>query len=73
MINLSLRKFSMLFFPIKITHLLYRIFKDMKLSWLILFSIDEFFRLESVICKKYTNTCDGMDSNYTNAINISII
>ena len=37
------------------------------------FFIDEsfIFRLESVICKKYTNT-NGKDSNYTNAINISI-
>ena len=44
------------------------------LLWWILFFIDEFFifRLESVICKKYTNT-DGKDCKYTNAIDISII
>ena len=39
---------------------------------LVLFFIDEFFRLESVICKKYTRT-NGKDSKYTNAIDISII
>ena len=33
--------------------------------WLILFFTDEFFRLESIICKKYTNT-NGNDSKYTN-------
>ena len=44
------------------------------LLWWILFFIDEFFifRLESVVCKKYTNT-DGKDRKYTNAIDISII
>ena len=44
-------------FPIKTRHLLYRFFKDMNsFWWLILFFIDEvfIFRLESVICKKYT-------------------
>ena len=40
--------------------------------WLILFFIDRVFRLKSVICKKYTNF-NGKYSNYTNAINISII
>ena len=39
--------------------------------WLILFFIDDFFRLESAISKKYTNT-NGKDSKDTNAINISI-
>ena len=42
------------------------------LWWLIFFFIDEFFRLESVISKKYTNN-NGKDSKYTNAIDISII
>ena len=37
-----------------------------------MFFIDDFFRLESVICKKYANA-NGNDSNYTNAIDISII
>ena len=42
--------------------------------WLIVFLIDKFFifRLNSIICKKYTNT-DGKDSRYTNAIDISSI
>ena len=41
---------------------------------LILFFIDEFFifSLRRVICKKYRNA-NGKDSNYTNAIDISII
>ena len=34
--------------------------------------IDEFFRLKSVICKKFTNTKDK-DCKHTNAIDISII
>ena len=38
--------------------------------WLIFFFTDEFFRLESVLW--YTNT-NGEDSQYTNAIDISII
>ena len=37
-----------------------------------MFSIDGVFRLKSVTCKKYTNF-NGKYSNYTNAINISII
>ena len=42
--------------------------------WLILFSVNEFFvfRLESVKCKKYTNT-NGKDSKYTHAINITMV
>ena len=43
--------------------------------WLfVLFFNDEFFifRLESVICKKYTST-NNKDSKYTNTIDISII
>ena len=40
--------------------------------WLILFFIDKFFRLKSVICKKYANT-NGKDTKYTNTIDISII
>ena len=44
------------------------------LGLLILFFIDEFFifRLEIVVCKKYTNASDK-DSKYTNDIDISII
>ena len=34
--------------------------------------VEGFFRLVSVICKKYTNT-NGKGSKYTNTINISII
>ena len=34
--------------------------------------IDEFFRLKSVLCKKYTST-DGKDRKHTNVIDISII
>ena len=45
----------------------------MKSFWcLILFFIDDFFRLESVLSKKYTNA-NGKDSKDTNAINVSII
>ena len=39
------------------------------LWWLILFFIEEFFRLERVICRKYTNT-NGKDSKHTNIIDI---
>ena len=45
----------------------------MSFWWLILFFIDLFFicSLRSFICKKYANA-NGKDSNYTNAIDISI-
>ena len=61
---------------IAVTHLVYRS-SDLKhmtsLWWMILFFIGLFFIFrESVVCKKYTNA-NGKYSNYTSAINISII
>ena len=73
MVDPSLIDFLNVFLTITLTHLLYRFFKDMKsLWWLILCFTCLFFRLESVVCKKYTNA-NGMDSNYTNAMDKSII
>ena len=72
MINPSLIE-SSIFLPVKTSHLLYILLLHMtSFWWLILFFTDEIFRLESVLCKKYTNI-NGKDSKYTNAINISII
>ena len=74
MIIPSLIESSMFFFPIKATHLLYRFFKayDVVLVVYFVFFHCGFFRLESVISKKYTNTT-GKDSKCTNTIDISII
>ena len=61
-------------FQSKLLILLYIFLMDMmSFWWLILFFIDLFFicSLRSFICKKYANA-NGKDSNYTNAIDISI-
>ena len=75
----SLIKSSMFFFPVRTTHLLYRVFSSSYLKhmtsfwWLILFFIDLVFicSLGSVICKKYENPHDK-DRKHTNTIDISI-
>ena len=80
MIIPSLIESSLFFFPIRTTHLLYKVFSSSDLKhirsfwWLLLFFIDLFFicSLGSVTCKKYANVY-GKDSKYTNAIDISII
>ena len=66
----------LIFLTITVAHLLYRS-SDLKhkttLWLLILFFIGLFFIFrEGVVCKKYTNASDKY-SNYTNAINTSII
>ena len=74
MIVPSLIKSPMFFFPVRTTHLLYRVFSSSYLKhmtsvwWLILFFIDS---LGSVICKKYENPHDK-DRKHTNTIDISI-
>ena len=73
MIDLSVIKFSVLFFQSKIA--VYCIF--FKSIWRhfdgsSFFIGEEFFRLKSVICKKYTNT-NGKDRKHANSIDINII
>ena len=69
MTNPSLIESSTFFFNQSYSFIVYFLKHVTSFWWLIFFFIDKFFRLGSVVCKKYTNA-NGNDSKDTNAIDI---